>query len=189
MLSYDFFQRPTIQVAKDLLGKSIVRVDRGKKIIGQIVETEAYLGPNDRAAHSFGGKITPRNKIVYHPGGYIYIYLVYGMYWQLNFVTAQANQPECVLIRALEPIQPNSEETKIKPNGPGKLCRYLNLDKSFYGWDLCQGEKIWLENGAKISSDLIISAPRVNIDYAGQYWSRRKLRFYIKDNQWVSRFS
>ncbi|HHD92008.1 MAG TPA: DNA-3-methyladenine glycosylase [Candidatus Portnoybacteria bacterium] len=188
MLSRDFFLRPTIQVAKDLLGKNIIRqFKNNQKIIGKIVETEAYLGPKDRAAHSFGGKITPRNKIVYNQGGYIYIYLIYGMYWQLNFVTGQIGQPECILIRALEPIQPNSDETKIKPNGPGKLCQYLKLDKSFYSHDLCQKKKIWLEDTTKVQSNLIISTSRVNIDYAGPYWSRRKLRFYIKDNPWVSR--
>lgn len=188
MLSRSFFTQPAIQVAKNLLGKYIVRqLKDNQQIIGKIVETEAYLGPQDRAAHSFGGKITPRNKIVYGASGYIYIYLVYGMYWQLNFVTGWINQPECVLIRALEPIQPKSDEVKILPNGPGKLCKYLNLDKSFYGWDLCQGKGIWLEEGEKDNSALIISTSRINIDYAGLYWSRRKLRFYIKDNPWVSR--
>lgn len=197
-LTRKFFTQPTLVVAKDLLGKFLVR-RLGKKIIsGKIVETEAYIGPKDRASHAFGGKLTARNKAEYLIGGHIYIYLVYGMYWQMNITTAQANQPECVLIRALEPTIQNKKskikdkkyELKIKKpaSGPGKLCQWLKLDKSFYGEDLVKSKRIWLENrGVKIKKSDIIASKRIGIDYAGKYWANKKWRFYIKDNLFVSK--
>ncbi len=187
-LGRDFFTKDTISVAKNILGKYLIRKIGKTKFIGKIVEVEAYLGPNDKAAHSFGGKITERNKIEYENGGFVYIYLVYGMYWQLNIVTSAKNKPECLLVRALEPVSPKeyAGQTKIA-NGPGKLCRWLKLDNSFYGEDLTKSKRIWLESrGEKIKENEIISAKRIGIDYAGKYWAGRKLRFYIKGNKFVS---
>ena len=177
-LARSFYVRPTLEVSKELLGKYIVRKIGKKKLIGKIIETEAYVGPQDKAAHSYGGKITPRNKIEYLLGGYIYIYLVYGMYWQLNITTAGKGEPECVLIRAIEP-----EKGEISSaNGPGKLCRYLKLDKSFYGEDLTKSKRVWLEDrDGKIKPSQILATRRIGIDYAGPYWSKRKWRFLIKD--------
>lgn len=177
-LDRDFYIKPTLQVAKDLLGKYIVRKVGNKKLVGKIIETEAYIGPQDKASHAFGGKITPRNRAEYFVGGHIYIYLVYGMYWQMNISTSEEGKPECVLIRAVEP-----EGGEIfSANGPGKFCRYLNLDKSFYGKDLTKSKRIWLEDrGEKIKPSQILATKRIGIDYAGSYWSRRKLRFLIKD--------
>lgn len=189
-----FYVRPTLEVAKELLGKYLVRKIGKKEISGKIIETEAYIGPKDRASHAFGGKITPRNKAEYLIGGHIYIYLVYGMYWQLNITTFKAGKPECVLIRALD---------KKEASGPGKLCRYLKLDKSFtqakrrvgdegklrrrqtssfYGEDLTKSRRIWLEDrGEKINPSQILATRRIGIDYAGLYWSRRKWRFVLKN--------
>lgn len=165
-----FYLRPTLKVAKELLGKYIVRRIGRKEITGKIVETEAYIGPKDKASHAFGGKITPRNWVEYLEGGRLYIYLVYGMYWQLNIVTEKAGKPECVLIRALDLV-----------NGPGKVCRYLKLDKSFYAEDLTNSKRIWLEDrGEKIKPSQILATKRIGIDYAGPYWSRRKWRFVLK---------
>ena len=165
-----FYIRPTVRVAKELLGKYIVRRISKKEIAGKIVETEAYIGPKDKASHAYGGKITPRNWVEYLEGGHLYIYLVYGMYWQLNMVTEKAGKPECVLIRALD-----------LANGPGKVCSYLNLDKSFNGEDLTKSKRIWLENrGLRIKPSQIIATKRVGIDYARPYWSRRKWRFVLK---------
>lgn len=177
-LNREFYTQPTLKVAKLLLGKYIVRKIGGKELVGKIIETEAYIGPKDRAAHSYEGKITPRNKIEYLIGGYIYIYLVYGMYWQLNITTAGKGKPECVLIRAVEP-----EKGEISlANGPGKLCRYLKLDKFFYGEDLTKSKRIWLEDhGEKVKPSQILATKRIGIDYAGPYWSKRKWRFLIKN--------
>lgn len=195
-LGRKFYTRDTLEVAKDLLGKYIVRKIGSKKLVGKIVETEAYIGPQDKASHAFGGKRTPRNEAEYLIGGHIYIYLVYGMYWQLNISTSKANKPECVLIRAIEPM--SNDESKIQnskckmtvknskllsiANGPGKLCRYLKLNKSFYGEDLTKSKRIWLEDrGVKIKPSQIKTSARIGIDYAGPYWARRKWRFFIKD--------
>jgi len=173
-LSRTFYIKPTLEVAKDLLGKYIVRKIGGKEISGKIIETEAYIGPQDKASHAFGGKVTSRNKAEYLTGGHIYIYLVYGMYWQLNISTAGAGKPECVLIRALD-------LDKIA-DGPGKVCRYLKLDKSFYTEDLTKSKRIWLEDrGEKIKPSQIRTTKRIGIYYAGPYWSRRKWRFLLKD--------
>jgi len=178
-LARGFYTRPTLTVAKGLLGKYIVRKIEGKPrrkasfLRGKIIETEAYIGPQDKASHAFGGKITPRNKAEYLIGGHIYIYLVYGMYWQLNISTSEKGRPECVLIRALD--------LDKLASGPGKVCRYLKLDKSFYGEDLTKSKRIWLEDrGEKIKSSQITSTKRIGIDYAGPYWSKRKWRFVLK---------
>jgi len=169
-LGRGFYTKPTLTVAQELLGKYIVRMVGRKKLTGKIIETEAYIGPKDRASHAFGNKITPRNKAEYLIGGHIYIYLVYGMYWQLNISTSKRGKPECVLIRAI-----------TQANGPGKLCQYLKLDKSFYGEDLTKSKRIWLEDRReRISPGQILATSRINIDYAGPYWSRRKWRFLLK---------
>lgn len=167
----DFFTNSASVAAKDILGKYIVVGDKR----GIVIETEAYVGPQDKASHAFGGKVTERNKAEYLTGGYVYIYLVYGMYWQLNISTGKEGYPECFLIRAAD----CSDDIK-KTNGPGKLCKYLGLDKSFYGEDVVKSRRIWFEDGEDIPFD-VVSAPRIGIDYAGPYWAKRKLRFLIKD--------
>jgi len=185
----NFYTRNTLRVAKELLGKFIIRRWRGKLLIGKIVETEVYIGPQDKASHAYLGKKTPRNLAEYLIGGHIYIYLVYGMYWQLNISTSQAGKPECVLIRALEPVSPLKYRGKLAANGPGKLCQWLKLDKSFYGEDVVKSKKIWLAGGKeKIKKSNIIASKRIGIDYAGEYWANKKWRFYIKNNPFVSQF-
>ncbi|OGZ37962.1 MAG: hypothetical protein A3A94_00825 [Candidatus Portnoybacteria bacterium RIFCSPLOWO2_01_FULL_43_11] len=194
-----FYCQPTLKVAQELLGKYLVRQIGQKKLVGKIVETEAYIGPQDKASHAYQGKATARNRAEYLIGGHIYIYLVYGMYWQMNISTSMAGKPECVLIRALEPIgvRPLGRDKSLLKgrtpdrilklaNGPGKLCRWLKLDKSFYAEDLTKSKKIWLENGEKILPRQITATKRIGIDYAGPYWSNKKWRFYIKGNKFVS---
>jgi len=190
-LKRGFYTRDTLIVAKELLGKHLVRKIGRKTLVGKIVETEAYIGPKDRAAHSYNGKITERNKAEYLEGGHIYIYLVYGMYWQLNITTSGVGRPECVLIRALEPMQGFGKELSSKKirnlaNGPGKLCRWLELNKSFYGEDLTESKRIWLEEGEKIKPSQIVRAKRIGIDYAGK-WKDKLWRLYIKSNFFVSK--
>ena len=181
-----FYIRPTLKVAQELLGKYLVRKIGRKKIIGKIIETEAYIGPKDKASHAYKGKITKRNKAEYLIGGHIYIYLVYGMYYQLNISTYKEGKPECVLIRAVEPIikfKNEKEKKKILKlaDGPGKVCRFFKLDKSFYGEDLTKSKRIWLEDwGVKIKKNQIKRTARIGIDYAGPYWSKIKWRFVLK---------
>lgn len=179
-----FFTRPTLQVARALLGKVLVRRIGGRILAGKIVETEAYIGPQDRASHAFGGRVTPRNRAEYLIGGHVYIYLVYGMYWQFNISTAGAGSPECVLIRALEP----DHGPVVRANGPGKLCRYLRLDRSFYGEDVTGSDRVWVEDrGVRVRPRDIVASARIGIDYAGPYWSRRKWRFSLRGNPAVSK--
>ena len=201
-LQRQFYTRDTLVVARDLLGKYLVRKIGRKKLVGKIVETEAYIGPQDRAAHSYNGKITKRNRAEYLEGGHIYIYLCYGIYWQFNITTSVTGKPECVLIRALEPIenlktQNSNLKTKTQKsklfnknkniaNGPGKLCRWMKLDKSFYGEDLVKSKRIWIEEGERIKPSQVVKAKRIGIDYAGE-WKDKLWRFYIKDNLFVSK--
>jgi len=187
-ISKNFYTRPTLRVAKELLGKYLVRKIGKKKLAGEIVETEAYIGPKDKASHAYRWKMTERNKVEYLEGGRIYIYLCYGMYWQLNFTTEKKGKPECVLIRALEPVLKYKEPKEIKnlANGPGKLCRWLKLDKSFNGEELHKSKRIWLEDrGEKIKKSRIKTSKRIGIDYADS-WAEKPWRFYIKDNPCVS---
>jgi len=189
-LSRKFYTRPTLTVAKDLLGKYLIVSNGSNKFVGKIVEVEAYMGEKDKASHAYGGKKTPKRKLMYSEGGFVYIYLCYGMYWQLNFVTEQKDVPQCVLVRALEPVLPESDLKEIKnlANGPGKLCRWMNLDKSFNEEDLAKSDKIWLEDrGEEIKKSQIVACERIGIDYAKE-WAKKPLRFYIKDNICVSRF-
>lgn len=171
-------------MAKELLGKFIVHRFHGSKLAGMIVETEAYIGGLDRASHAYNGRRTKRNEVEYGPGGHVYIYLVYGLHYQLNFVTCEEDQPECVLIRALEPAENVTERT----DGPGRLCKALKLDRALYGYDVCQrGAEFYLEDrGVNISAKMIKKGPRIGIDYAGPKWSRVNWRFWLKDNPFVS---
>ena len=185
-----FYNRPTLIVAKDLLGKYLVRKVGQKELAGKIVEIEAYIGPKDRAAHTHSGKITQRNKTVYLEGGRAYIYLCYGINWMLNLTTRKKGIPECILIRALEPSLErygDSQELNNLTNGPGKLCRWLRLDKTFDEEDLVRSKKFWLEDrGEEIKKSQIVTAKRIGIDYAG-IWAEKPWRFFLRDNLFVSR--
>ncbi|MFN3995987.1 MAG: DNA-3-methyladenine glycosylase, partial [bacterium] len=135
----------------------------------------------DEPRGTYYNKVTKRNLAEYLRGGHIYIYLVYGNYYQLNITTYKEGYPECVLIRSLEPI------LNLKnPKGPGKLCEELKLDSSFWGEDLITSKRIWLENGENIKRKDIISTTRIGIDYAEEC-KFLKWRFYIKNNPWVSK--
>ena len=206
-LTRSFFTQPSLTVAEQLLGKIIVRRVGKKLIAGKIVETEAYPGPHDRASHAYNGRRTKRTEVEWNEGGFVYIYLVYGMYWQLNITTGRAGYPECVLIRALEIINRNGKlgnpstslreyrKFDLTANGPGKLCNYLKLDKSFYGEDVTKSKKLWLESGTRLKPlDAARGKPfdvaqgkRINIDYAGKHYASRHWRFWIQGNQSVSK--
>jgi len=195
-LTRGFFLRPALAVAKDLLGKVLVRSWGGGVRAGKIVETEAYVGVRDRASHAYGGKITPRNRSEYLRGGHIYIYLCYGMYWQLNLTVMQEGVPECVLIRALEPLAGASARgagaaglaaLRRTTAGPGRLCRWLRLGRSFDREDLVESERLWVEDrGGRVPRSQIIAAPRIGIDYAGE-WAGKPYRFLVAGSPFVSR--
>jgi DNA-3-methyladenine glycosylase len=179
-LPRSFYNRDTIVVAKELLGKYLVRHDNGIIRIGKIVEVEAYLGAHDLAAHSAKG-LTPRTKVMFGPPGHAYVYLIYGMYHCMNVVTEKEGHASAVLLRALEPIQNIEKRTQ----GPGLLCNAMNIDKRFHGHDLLSSD-LYIAAKKNEKSTHIIKRPRIGVDYAG-HWARRHLRFYIKDNSYISR--
>lgn len=185
-----FYLQPTLTVAKELLGKYLVRRIGGRKKIAKIVETEAYIAPRDKASHAYGGRKTPRNAPLYLKGGHTYIYLCYGIHWLFNIVTGQKEVPECVLIRAVEPLVKNKQELvalRNLTNGPAKLCRWLNIDYDLNGKDLVTSRVFWIEDrGEIIKSNLIVASTRIGVDYAEE-WANKPWRFYLRDNKFVSR--
>ncbi len=194
-LERDFYVRDdTVNIARDLLGKLLVVPDEyGKRVSGMIVETEAYLGIADRAAHSYGGRRTARTEATYAQGGHAYVFFVYGMYHQLNVVTGPIDHPHVVLIRALEPVEGieimrDRRGPMIDKNltsGPGKLCIALAIDRSLNGVDLLS-DRIWIEKYHTFSDKEIAVGKRIGIDYAGED-AERPWRFWLDGNQFVSR--
>lgn len=179
-LEREFYNRDTILVAQELLGKYLVH-HSGKQIkIGKIVETEAYLGPHDLAAHSAKG-LTKRTEVMFGPPGFAYVYMIYGMYYCLNVVTEAAGHASAVLIRALEPIQHIDARTQ----GPGLLTKAMHIDKRLNGHDLLS-EQFYIENPTDTKRIVVVKRPRVGVDYA-KHWAKRLLRFYIKGNAFVSK--
>jgi DNA-3-methyladenine glycosylase len=168
-LQKQFFTRDAVTVARELLGKNIVRRwDDGSTTHYRITETEAYLGEEDLACHASKGR-TPRTEVMYHEGGVIYVYLIYGMYWMLNFVTGNENQAQAVLIRGIDTIV-----------GSGKTGRELKIDKSFYGESLLTSNRLWITDAPEVTD--YKTAPRVGIDYAGEVWKNKPWRFILMDS-------
>lgn len=186
-LPASFYLQPTRKVARELLGKILCVKTRAGIIRARIVETEAYLGARDRAAHTFGGRRTERNEAMYSRGGHVYVYFIYGMHYCMNVVTRAVGEPEAVLLRALEPLDDGDSDMRM--NGPGKLCRALGIDRKMNGLDLtAKNSPIWIERAPKMKTkrEKIHSGPRVGIDYAGEAkdWP---LRFLFEGNRHVSK--
>ena len=179
-LPREFYDRDTVVVARELLGKCLVHVSGGIEKVGRIVEVEAYLGPHDLAAHSSKG-LTARTKVMFGPPGHAYVYLIYGMYHCMNVVTQPEGVASAVLLRALEPVKNLEGRTQ----GPGLLCRAMHIDKRQNGHDLLS-ENLHIRDTGSHRALSIVKRPRVGVDYAG-HWARRLLRFYIRGNEYVSR--
>jgi DNA-3-methyladenine glycosylase len=171
-----FYDRDTIVVARELLGKLLVHGDR----VGRIVETEAYLGPHDLAAHSARG-LTKRNAPMFGPPGYAYVYMIYGMYFCMNVVTEREGHASAVLLRALEPVHSVTGKT----SGPGLLCNAMGIDRRLNGHDLLSDD-FFISAPSSEEPFRIVKRPRIGVDYA-RHWARRHLRFYIAGNSYVSR--
>ena len=179
-LPRSFYDRTTIVVARELLGKFLVHLSDGVERIGRIVEVEAYLGPHDLAAHSAKG-LTARTKVMFGPPGHAYVYLIYGMYYCMNVVTEREGHASAVLLRAIEPVQ----NVEGRTQGPGLLCRAMNIDKRLNAHDLLSDDfYIAAQDNAEPSA--IVKGPRIGVEYA-KHWARRHLRFYFKGNRFVSR--
>lgn len=179
-LRREFYDRNTLDVAHDLLGKLLIKRNDGVTRIGRITEVEAYLGPHDLAAHTSRG-ITPRTRVMFGPPGYAYVYLIYGIHHCMNVVTDADGHGSAVLLRALEPVQNLSVNTR----GPGRLCKAMGIDLKDYGHDLCSDD-FFIAQCDVTEAITIVERPRVGVDYAGE-WAHKPLRFYIKGNDYVSR--
>ena len=170
VLGSSFFQREVLEVALNLIGKIIVRrFENGEIKRYRIIETEAYRGEEDLACHASKGR-TRRTEVMYHRGGKVYVYLIYGMYWMLNLVTGEPDNPCAVLIRGVEGFI-----------GPGKVGRELCLDKTFYGEDVTLSNRIWIESDGNKPAFLISN--RIGVLYAGLMWAEKPWRFIAKGNE------
>jgi len=192
-----FYARPATEVAPDLLGKLLVHVTPEGTAGGYIVETEAYMGPQDKAAHSYGGRPTQRTRAMFGPPGHAYVYLIYGMYYCFNVVVAREGEPQAVLIRALEPaagvelmarrrgkspaaaqkLLADPRKLRTLTDGPGKLCQALGITQAQYGLDLT-GDELFLTPGRSVDPADIRTTPRINVAYAGE-WAQRPWRFLL----------
>jgi DNA-3-methyladenine glycosylase len=186
-----FYARPVLTVAKACIGKLLVHRSEEGLVAGRIVESEAYRGPEDRAAHSYGGRRTARTEVMFGPPGYAYVFFVYGMHYQFNLVTSKDGAPHAVLIRAVEPflgIELMAKRRHLPPsarelsNGPGKLCQALGIGRAAYGVDLC-GSELFLAEGPRVRC---ASAKRIGVDYAGD-WAEKPWRFFDPKSRYVSR--
>ncbi len=174
-----FYDRDTVEVAKDLLGKHLIHLSEGVKRIGRIVEVEAYLGPHDLACHSSRG-LTDRTRIMFGPPGHAYVYLVYGMHCCMNVVTEGEGHASAVLIRAVEPILNVEGSTR----GPGRLCKAMRIDLRRNGHDLTT-EDFHIADPLAAEAVFVVRRPRVGVDYAGK-WAGRLLRFCVRGNPFLS---
>ncbi|MCY9515615.1 DNA-3-methyladenine glycosylase [Paenibacillus apiarius] len=191
------YRHDAVTLAVTLLGSVLVRRTEAGIIKSRIVETEAYVGPEDKGCHAYNGRRTARTETMFHDGGTAYVYFIYGMYHCLNVVANAIDHPEAVLIRAIAP-ETDGDEARMKQfrhirsrkaadlcNGPGKLCQALQIDKQCNGIDMTQSEELWVEGGTWPGAHRIMCAPRINIPYAQEYESKL-WRFYVKEDPYVS---
>lgn len=171
ILPEEFFERSALVVARELIGKVLVRRYRGKEIRGIITETEAYVGPHDLAAHSSKGR-TPRTEVMFGPPGRWYVFFNYGVHWMLNVVTNKEGRAAAVLIRGLNTVA-----------GPGRLTKKLHIDRSFYGKPIAPKSGLWIEDiGIVLLRRSIRRTPRIGVDYAGPIWAAKPYRFVVTRN-------
>ncbi len=186
ILKRDFYDRPALTVARELLGCRLVRIQSGRRLAGLITETEAYQGEEDLGCHASAGK-TPRTAVMYGPPGYAYIYFTYGMHWLLNAVTDSEGTPAAVLIRAIQPVEGEEEMTSNRPrnagrrgwtDGPAKLTQALKIDGGLNYADLCSEKTpLWIESGETIEDELITRTPRVGLNSVPEPWRSIPWRF------------
>jgi DNA-3-methyladenine glycosylase len=190
-LPREFYARPVLTVARSCVGKLLVHRTKEALLVGRIVETEAYRGPEDRAAHSFGGRRTARTEVMFGPPGHAYVFFVYGMHYQFNIVTTREGDPHAVLVRAVEPVLGTAwmaTRRKLSPashdltNGPGKLCQAFAIGKADYGADLC-GSRLFLAHGPKVTT---LRSARIGVQYA-EDWAKKPWRFFDPKSPYVSR--
>lgn len=194
-LPRSFFARPTLSVARELLGCRLVRRIDGRRLSGAIVEAEAYVGEADLACHCRHGR-TPRTEVMFGKPGVAYVYFTYGMHWMFNIVTEREGFAAAVLIRALEPAEGIAlmrryrklDALKRLCSGPAKLTQALRIEKRHNGVDLCaRGADLWIEAGEPLAAGRVGRGPRIGVHYAPEPWRGKPWRFFVKDNPFVSK--
>lgn len=186
-----FYEQATVQVARQLLGKYLVRVHPDGLTAGMILETEAYVGLDDKASHASRGR-TPRTAMMFGPAGFAYVYVIYGMHHCLNAVTEREDYPAAVLIRAVEPCEGldlmrarrQRQDMRRLTDGPGKVCQAFGIDRALNGSDMC-GDVLFVEDRGTTPPDIVVGT-RVGVDYAGP-WKDMPWRFYIAGHAGVSK--
>ncbi len=185
-LPHEFYARPTLEVARNLLGQRLVRVLDGRRLAGRIVETEAYIGEDDLASHASRGR-TPRTDPMFGPPGYAYVYFIYGMYYCLNVVTEPEGVPAAVLVRAIEPLEGMEVMRQRRPgqpdadlaNGPGKLCQALAIDLRLNRSDMVAGSALFIESDDPVDPAWVLQTPRVGVR-GDRLALERPWRFVVK---------
>jgi len=183
ILPRDFYNRPTLRVARDLIGARLVRILNGRKLVGLILETEAYIGEEDQACHAKAG-LTPRTKVMYGLPGHAYVYFTYGNHWMLNVVTEKEGFPAAVLIRAIQPVEGveiMSQRRKGRDTfGPGKLCQAMGIGKGENGIDLTEAnQSLWIEAGISVPNKSVTISPRVGLNKTPEPWLSKPWRFKV----------
>ena len=188
ILERDFYDRPALDVARDLLGCRLVRRMNGQRLAGLILEAEAYQGEEDLGCHASAGK-TPRTSVMYGPPGHAYVYFTYGMHWMLNAVTDQQEVPAAVLIRAIQPVEGQDLMAANRPtnagkrgwtDGPAKLTQALAIDKAFNAVDLCsEAGGLWIESGAPVPDGRVERSGRIGLNNVPEPWRTIPWRFNV----------
>ena len=172
-----YFNRPTLAVARSLVGKYVVRENGNETVAGRIIEVEAYIGSQDKACHASKGR-TARTEVLFGPPGVSYVYLIYGMYHCFNVVTERVGYPSAVLVRAVEDV-----DTQALIDGPGRVCRFLAIDRKLNRLDLTTGGALWVEDrGGRTVASAVTAGRRVGVDYAG-IWAKKRWRFRFTPSQ------
>lgn len=191
ILPRSFYNRPTLKVARELIGARLVRILNGKKLVGLITETEAYISEKDLACHAKAG-FTPRTQVMYGPPGHAYVYFTYGNHWMLNTVTEREGFPAAVLIRAIQPIEGVEIMMERRQGhdtfGPGKLCQAMGITKTENGVDLTVvNSSLWIEAGIFIPNKNVTIGPRVGLNKTPEPWLSKPWRFLVKDINVIAR--
>jgi len=186
ILPRDFYDRPTLKVARALIGARLVRILDGTKLVGLITETEAYISQKDLACHARAG-LTPRTKVMFGEAGHAYVYFTYGNHWMLNVVTEKEGFPAAVLIRAIQPIE-GAEVMSARRQGrdtfgPGKICQAMGIGKAENGVDLTEtASGLWIEAGVQVPNSLVTKGPRVGLNNTPEPWLSKPWRFLVKNH-------
>jgi DNA-3-methyladenine glycosylase len=185
ILPREFYDRPTLKVARELIGARLVRILNGKKLVGIITETEAYISQKDLACHAKAG-LTPRTKVMFGPPGHAYVYFTYGNHWMLNAITEREGFPAAVLIRAIQPIEGVEIMSRRRQGrdtlGPGKLTQAMGITKSENGLDLTvPNSSLWIEAGQFIPNKSVTIGPRVGLNNTPEPWLSKPWRFLVKN--------